>query len=305
MPWKGRTGKSYFRGIMNPGIINVAAPRFGCSLRYSKLRFFEGDKTNSGTLALKYIISGDARYAWEGKEVGLKQGSYLLIPGDCTYHTSFKGNQPIEGLCINLHMDFFTSVYTSLRCSGTELLERPGEVMEIDPAFFAGAFPCGQDAIGPVLSLAARTARGSGVIEDGEELYYNIAAGLIHSQAAINLKLQNIKADKPSTRQDLFRRILLATAYIQDNYSMKMSVEDLAHLAQMSPFHFMRVFRQVMNTTVHQYILHIRLEQAMLMIKERKQSLTSIAQLTGFPDLPSFSKAFRKKFGCTPGKARA
>jgi AraC-like DNA-binding protein len=67
----------------------------------------------------------------------------------------------------------------------------------------------------------------------------------------------------------------------------------------------MRVFRQVMNTSVHQYILHIRLEQAMSMIKSGGQSLTSIAQFSGFPDLPSFSKAFRKKFGCPPGKVRS
>jgi AraC-like DNA-binding protein len=290
---------------MNPGIVSVAAPRFGCSLSYSKLRSFEGDKNNRGLLALKYIISGDARYEWNGKEVNLRQDSYLLIPDDCTYHTSFKGKQPIEGLCINLDMDFFKTVYTSLRCSGTELLDRPGEVMDIEPNLFAGAFPCERDAIGPVLSLAGRLGRNSGVIEDEEELYYNIATGLIHSQAAINLKLQSIKADKPSTRQELFRRILIATAYIHDNYSMKMSVEELAHLVQMSPFHFMRVFRQVMNTSVHQYILHIRLEQAMSMVKSGKQSLAAIAQFTGFPDLPSFCKAFRKKFGCTPGKARS
>lgn len=177
--------------------------------------------------------------------------------------------------------------------------------MDIEPALFAGAFPCGQDPIGPVLSLAGRMARSSGIIEDEEELYYNIATGLIHSQAAINLKLQNIKADKPSTRQELLRRILLATGYIHDNYSIKITVEELALLVQMSSFHFMRVFRQVMNTSVYQYIMHVRLEQAMAMVKSGDQSLTSIAQLTGFPDLPSFCKAFRKKFGCPPGKARS
>lgn len=92
---------------MNPGIVSVAAPRFGCSLRYSKLRSFEGDKSNKGLLALKYIINGNARYAWNRKEANLRQDSYLLIPDDCIYHTSFKGNQPIEGLCINLDTHFF------------------------------------------------------------------------------------------------------------------------------------------------------------------------------------------------------
>lgn len=289
---------------MNKGIADIAAPRSGCSLRYSKLHVFEGDKDNSGLLALKYIVSGNARYAWKKNEVNIKQDSYLLLPDDCIYQTSFKEKQPVEGVCINLHKDFFGKVYTSLRCSGTQLLDHPEDVMDIEPAFFSGAFPCRHDTMGPFLSLAARLGRKGERVEEEEDIYYNIATGIVQAQTAIHRKLQNINAGKPSTRKELLRRILLATGYIHDNYSTKISVEELAHLVQMSPFHFMRVFRQVMNTTAHQYILHIRLEQAMTLLKQERQSLASIAQHTGFPDLPSFSKAFRKKFGCTPGKAR-
>lgn len=286
---------------MNQGIHSVAAGRFGCSLRYSKLRHFEGNKDNSGLLALKYIVSGDALYAWKGKEISLRPGSYLLLPDDCTYHTSFKAHKPVEGLCLNLHTDFFKAVYTSLRCSDTELLDNPDDILDIEPAFLEGAFPCRYDTLAPALSFAAQAGKYNSIIEDEAELYYGMATALARSQAAIGRKLQRIKADKPSTRQELLWRILFATGYIHDNYPAKMSVEELALLAQMSPFHFMRVFRQVMDTSVHQYILRIRLEQAMTLIKKGGNSLTAIAQSTGFPDLPSFCKAFKKRFGCTPG----
>jgi AraC-like DNA-binding protein len=72
----------------------------------------------------------------------------------------------------------------------------------------------------------------------------------------------------------------------------------------MSPYHFLRVFKQVTGMTPHQFVLRTRLHRAAVRLRRSDESVVSIASETGFNDLSTFNRRFRNIMGCSPSVFR-
>jgi len=73
----------------------------------------------------------------------------------------------------------------------------------------------------------------------------------------------------------------------------------------MSPYHFLRTFRQVTGVTPHQFILRTRLYRAATRLRAGKAQIAAIAFDCGFNDLSTFNHRFRRVIGVTPGDYRS
>ena len=82
------------------------------------------------------------------------------------------------------------------------------------------------------------------------------------------------------------------------------NVEDMATEAKMSRAHLMRLFRQQTGSSPHAFVSRIRLQQAALLLKQRADSVLSIALSVGFSSETHFGKAFKKEYGISPGQYR-
>ena len=83
------------------------------------------------------------------------------------------------------------------------------------------------------------------------------------------------------------------------------SLATLAGQAAMSPYHFLRTFRQVVGLAPHQYLLRNRLHRAALRLKRSRDDVSAIAFEAGFNDLSTFNRRFKKVMGVSPGAYRA
>ncbi|MBP1860329.1 helix-turn-helix transcriptional regulator [Rhizobium herbae] len=83
-----------------------------------------------------------------------------------------------------------------------------------------------------------------------------------------------------------------------------LSVEELAGVAHMSPFHFSREFKKAAGMAPHRFILVRRIERARLYLADGKETLSSIAYATGFSSQAHFSSVFRRLMGVTPKEYR-
>ena len=98
-------------------------------------------------------------------------------------------------------------------------------------------------------------------------------------------------------------------AHIDANLQSPLALEELAALANMSLFHFCRVFRDSLGATPHQYIVTRRLEQAKRMLwanragQTQAQTPMSVLQVTlacGFNSPSHFAAQFKRHTGKTP-----
>ncbi len=85
----------------------------------------------------------------------------------------------------------------------------------------------------------------------------------------------------------------------------RLSVDALASDAAVSVFHFLRVFEQVVGVTPGQYMLRRRLHRAAMRLRRSSDSISSVALESGFEDLSTFNRQFRRATGMTPGAYRA
>jgi AraC family transcriptional regulator len=88
--------------------------------------------------------------------------------------------------------------------------------------------------------------------------------------------------------------------YILANLAEPIEVDDLAALAGRSAFHFTRIFSRSVGITPYRYVVHLRLQAALALIRERRLSLAQIAADTGFADQSHMSRWVRRVHGIAP-----
>ncbi|MBE9045907.1 helix-turn-helix transcriptional regulator [Pleurocapsales cyanobacterium LEGE 10410] len=90
------------------------------------------------------------------------------------------------------------------------------------------------------------------------------------------------------------------TEYIHEHLDRDLKVVELAAIAQMSPYYFIRLFRKTTGKTPHQYILLSRIEKAQYLLQQRNISISEIAATVGFCDQSHLTKYFKRITGLTP-----
>jgi AraC family transcriptional regulator len=85
--------------------------------------------------------------------------------------------------------------------------------------------------------------------------------------------------------------------YIHAHLNEPVEVGALAELAGRSPFQFTRVFTRSVGMTPHRYIVHLRLQRAIELVRERRSGLAQIAANTGFADQSHLSRWVRRVYG--------
>ena len=87
--------------------------------------------------------------------------------------------------------------------------------------------------------------------------------------------------------------------YIYENIDKKISLDALAAVAGISPFHFVRMFKISTGETPHQKVMDIRIKIASELLLVGRSQL-DIAIACGFVDQSHFSRTFKKHYGITP-----
>ena len=90
------------------------------------------------------------------------------------------------------------------------------------------------------------------------------------------------------------------TEYINEHLHEEVKLIELAAIAQISPYHFLRLFKQSMGTTPHQYILQRRIDQAKYLLEQTELSIAEIAFRVGFCDQSHLTRCFKRLLGMTP-----
>jgi AraC-like DNA-binding protein len=89
--------------------------------------------------------------------------------------------------------------------------------------------------------------------------------------------------------------------YIREHFNRTLSLEELAGVACLSPFHFHRLFVKNTGMSPHEYVIQIRIDRARELLL-KGNSIAEVSTDVGFVDQSHFTRFFKRVVGIAPGR---
>ncbi|HEV3258593.1 MAG TPA: AraC family transcriptional regulator [Gemmataceae bacterium] len=100
-------------------------------------------------------------------------------------------------------------------------------------------------------------------------------------------------------------RLRAVVEYIEEHLDGCPTLEQLAAVVRLNPYHFARQFKAATGLPPHQYVILRRVERTKQLLQAGTDlSLAEVAQHAGFSDQSQFSRHFKRLVGVTPGQFR-
>ncbi len=273
-------------------------------INYSTNTTFYRRSTLQG-YSLKFVLSGMEHYHINGQQRLIRNGQFLVVSHGSDVQVEIDGREPTHGVCVFLSTHQVNDVWHTLHNSTDTLLDTP-ERANIMPAFWEQVATARHTLLGQrMATLAGQLSAGQVDSPDlTGDLFYELATHLCQQQQVHNRNLTRLPAQKQATRDELYRRLLLAKEYMHDNVSEPSSLSDVAAVACLSEYHFLRSFKAVFGESPYQYVLRLRLQKAVDLLRFGSLPIGDVALACGFDEMQAFSKLFRKQQGVGPMRFR-
>ncbi|QFT55793.1 helix-turn-helix domain-containing protein [Microbulbifer sp. THAF38] len=102
------------------------------------------------------------------------------------------------------------------------------------------------------------------------------------------------------TTNQKFKKLSAGRGYIADNYQVPLSLSGIAKHSNMSPYYFLRAFKDTFGETPNEFLIRLRVEKAKKMLIMENLSVSEICERVGYISLGSFSSLFLKQTGMAP-----
>ena len=91
--------------------------------------------------------------------------------------------------------------------------------------------------------------------------------------------------------------------YLDNHFDEDLSIDTLAGIACLSPYHFIRTFSNQSGLTPHAWLMQLRARKAKELLG-RGLPIADVAAQTGFSDQSHLNRSFKRLLGFTPGQYR-
>jgi AraC family transcriptional regulator len=253
------------------------------------------------SFSLKYVVDRCIYYKVGNKEHAVNAGNFLLACKQPGVNAYFESKQLVKSVCIDIRPATVAEAFTVLSAHEDHDFDNYMAGYFKTPEFFEAVCPVNSAPFGKKLNeLVAAIADGNADQHIDKEWFLDMVERIIFHEYGNYLALNGIRSVRIETRKEIFRRLKTAKQYMDDEFLSIGEISQVAKVCNMSEFHFFRSFRQAFNITPYQYILNKRLELGKKLLQSGQLSITQIAGYCNFPDVFTFSKAFKRQFNSTP-----
>ena len=252
----------------------------GCQMRTSVKYDWDGRKRpdDRGQCIFQYTLSGFGRLDYEDKSITLDEGSAFLVtlPDEHRYYLPAE-SEKWEFIFITLSGEYAMKMWDQLQ-------QQYGKVVKLSPK--------------------------SNVLQFLWKVYWDFVQNKITdeyrtSAIAYEFMMELVKGlETPGGGEERRNNsnINSAMEFMKNNLHLQLSLDDIAQSANLSRYHFSRMFTSVAGITPWEYLTKLRMEKAVYLLQTDSYQINEIAELVGYSTVNYFDKAFRKAFKTSPGK---
>jgi len=235
------------------------------------------------TYELYYLLSGEINYFIENAVYGVKKGDMVLIPHNVIHKTQYQENASSKRILISFSADFISGLLKDdpdiLSCFDQKIISLNKQKM--------------QSAENIMTQLLNEFA---GIYEPNFAL-----VKCLFGQLLILLCRQSRKA--PAARNLQFDpRIMEIVDYINREYKRDITLKLLSEKFYISTSHLSKLFKSVTGFNYCEYLLNVRIKQAVSMLQNSDLNITEIALKVGYNSSNHFCKSFKAIMGVSPLK---
>lgn len=212
-------------------------------------------------------------------------GMICLIPANIPYATRWY--ESVEVLLLAFEPDLINKIATdSFSAQRTELALRRGQ----------------EDALIREIMLALKA-----------ELMTGYLAGSLYSESLVATLISHLIRHYSVSKDSISKspnplsdhKIKLVIDYVHEHLDQTLKLAELAALAGVSQYYFLRLFKQHIGLTPYQYVVRQRVERAKHLLKQKTMPIADIALHCGFANQSHLTKLFRQVMGVTPKQYQA
>lgn len=238
-----------------------------------------------------FSIQGEKRYAAGSEVIDYRAGQIVFqgAPMPCSsYVLKASENEPYVAIVLALNMQILTElIYASEEFDSSFINQSYSSLGVIDIT---------DDLTDCFLRLAKLLNKKN---DDIKILSPLIIKEIYYYLLKTPLKEKLVSFAVASSQNN---KILKAVSYLKENYSKKISINDLADVVNMSPATFHRHFKMVTTLSPIQYQKSLRLLEASRILQYENANVSETAYRVGYESLSQFTREYKRYFQTTPKK---
>lgn len=249
-------------------------------------------KDYPGPLSIKTVVKGQAAWRHDRRSLTVAQDSFLVLSDGEPYSLDIQAREPVHTCCVFFAKGFVESVHRSMTSTRLDPCE------PIQTEFLSHLHPRDERIWKRIAGIAGREHPPAFWMD---EQFLGLAEDLLLLHADVRQRIGRLPGRKPSTREELYRRVSTGRDFIHARAFENISLGDVARASFLSPYHFHRAFRGAFGVSPHDYVTRLRIERAVQLLQESPDlSVTQVAGAVGFESPTSFANLFSRRTGVPP-----
>jgi AraC-like DNA-binding protein len=231
--------------------------------------------------------------------------NFLILNHGRIYGTTIQAMQPVESFSICFRPQLVEQTYAAMSASIGQALAKGDTLGERTPEFNENLQPHDR-LVTPVLRFIKWHLR-EGLEDEAwyeEQLIFLLARMRAHHEQVLRY-VDGMRLIRASTRREVYRRIRIATDYLHTNYPQVLDLDEVAKVAYMSKYHFLRLFTLVHGITPFAFLQRKRAHVALRLLQTTELPVSEVASTVGFAQRSTVARQIRRWTGLAPSEITA
>ena len=237
-------------------------------------------------LEVMYVIEGACLIETKDESFHLKKGEFVFI--DNLVEHRLNVSEP----CKMINIEFYFTHTNKMIVSMKHLIEQSQHLQQLIEMEQPYIILKHSDEIDRLLKM---------IIFESDQQNRDDLVSLMIGQLLIHLARLGVKTKEAQSQMYIVNKYVEETIqYMHYSYEKDIKVQDLADAVNVHPNYLHRIFKQVMNESIIEYLTKLRVRQAKVLLRDTNLSIIEITHKVGMNSSQYFSQVFKRYVGCTP-----